>query len=169
MEMELKPIDPLDPFYLAEMLCIDVTPISDLILTCPDIGYFIQNGRGEFSAITLFEDVKRHIYHNDSHHLHRQHSNIAHEIAHALLLHPPSPPLTEQGERSFDAEIEAEANWLAGALLVSEQAALHIARRKMPINLAASEYQVSEQMMQYRLNVTGAYARVSRAARKSRR
>jgi hypothetical protein len=47
-------------------------------------------------------------------------------------------------------------------LLITEEAAVAVARGNLPVAVAASRYGVSEQMLQYRLNVTAAYRRVRR-------
>jgi Zn-dependent peptidase ImmA (M78 family) len=59
--------------------------------------------------------------------------------------------------------MEDEAQWLAGALLVTEDAALWIARSETPVPAGAAQFGVSESMINYRLNVTGARKRVARA------
>ncbi len=56
----------------------------------------------------------------------------------------------------------AETNWLGPALLVSEEAAIHIAVQGMEINLASDRYGASPQLVRMRLNVTGATIRVAR-------
>ncbi len=73
--------------------------------------------------------------------------------------------------RRWDSLQEEEANWLAGALLISEEAALQIARSGEPLDEAAKRCRVSQAMITFRLNVTGALRRVgdatqSRAAAK---
>jgi Zn-dependent peptidase ImmA (M78 family) len=90
----------------------------------------------------------------------RQASNLAHELAHGLLLHPPTPALDDRGCREWDRDIEDEATWLGGALLITEQAALSIVRRGLSMSQAAAIYGVSEQMVGYRLNLTAARRRV---------
>lgn len=103
--------------------------------------------------------------HNDAHHPYRQAANIAHELSHAVLHHPPTPPFNDDGERNYDPEIkqlEKEANWLGPALLVSEEAALHIARKKISTPRASVLYRASEQLINMRINVTGARRRTSR-------
>ena len=61
-----------------------------------------------------------------------------------------------------DPAIEEEANWLGPALLVSEEAANHVARMGLPLAKASDVYGVSEDLMRMRLNVTGALIRASR-------
>jgi hypothetical protein len=53
--------------------------------------------------------------------------------------------------------------WLAGALLLTEDATLHIARNGITVPAAADHFGISPQMVTYRLNITGARQRVARA------
>jgi Zn-dependent peptidase ImmA (M78 family) len=161
-ELGLSQFDPLDPWILSDHLAIEILPLSEMVNEAPSVTHFLNGGNYTFSAITIFYETARLIIHNDRHSKGRQNSNITHELSHALLQHPPMPPLSELGLRNFDRNLENEANWLAGVLLIPEQAALNIARNKLNVNLAADKYGVSTQMVQFRLNVTGAYKRVQR-------
>jgi hypothetical protein len=42
----------------------------------------MEQDRESFSAVTIIDGYRRRIIHNDSHHLLRQASNIAHELGH---------------------------------------------------------------------------------------
>jgi Zn-dependent peptidase ImmA (M78 family) len=119
---------------------------------------------GAFSACTVFRGARRTIVHNDAHAPGRQASNLTHELGHALL-HPPTPALDDRGCRLWNQNIEDEAHWLAGALLLTEDAALCIARNDTSVPAAAEHFGISEQMITYRLNVTGAGTRAARALR----
>jgi Zn-dependent peptidase ImmA (M78 family) len=166
LELKLRPTDPLDPLRLAEHLAIPIIPLSTLGREAPAmVRHFSRIDRSAFSAITVFDGTARVIVHNDAHRAGRQASNVAHELSHGLLLHPPRPALDGRGCRDWDQEQEAEANWLAGALLVPDEAAIVIVRRGLSLAEAAEVYGVSEQMMRFRLNVTGATLRVNRARR----
>lgn len=155
-ELSLRCVDPLDPRALAEYLSIRLIPLSDLADAEPwAVRHFGGRGRSSFSAATVFRGSRRVIVHNDAHSPGRQASNLAHELSHALLLHPPTP-------RNWDNTVEEEADWLAGALLVSQEAALSIARKGIPLGKAAALYGISRKMMQFRVNVTGARKRVRR-------
>jgi Zn-dependent peptidase ImmA (M78 family) len=163
-ELGLRPVDRLDPWRLAGHLDIPVVPLSALEDTAPDgVRHFTAVEPGAFSAVTVFRGPTRLIVHNDSHTQGRQASNIAHELGHGLLLHPPAPALGDGGCREWDQILEEEANWLAGALLVSEEAAVLVVRRSLSLEEAATAYGVSEAMMRFRINVTGARKRVARA------
>ena len=75
------------------------------------------------------------------------------------------PAFSGNGKRSINEEHEEEAKWLGPALLVSEEAALRIARGKIPIDAVAAEFGVSAALLRMRLNVTGAQKRAARRRR----
>jgi Zn-dependent peptidase ImmA (M78 family) len=161
-ELNLALIDPLDPWILACHLEIPVYTLSSL----KDYSSFAFHqfsciDTACFSAVTIFIGRARYIVHNDYHSLGRQASNLAHELAHALLHHPPTSALNDEGGRNWDQTMEDEANWLGGSLLVSEEAALMIAKKKWSHSQAAEYYKGSEEMIRFRLNVTGALKRMN--------
>lgn len=161
-ELRLSATAPLDHLILAEHLGIPIIPMSQYLCECPNLGYFTSTGQKDFSAITLVEDTWRMIIHNDTHAPCRQKSNIVHELAHALLQHPPAAPLNEKGERSYDSGIEGEAHWLTGELLITDSAAMYVVKSKLDETTATDHYGVCPKMLKYRLSVTGAYQRVAR-------
>lgn len=120
--------------------------------------HFSQVDRAAFSAVTVFRGSRWRIIHDDAHSRGRQASNLAHELSYGLLLHPPTPALDERGCREWDQTVEDEATWLGGTLLISEEAALLIARQKLSPAEAARRYGVSEDMVRFRVNMTGAQA-----------
>ena len=147
---------------LAQYVEVPVVPLSDFRREAPfAFRHFGSAETGAFSAGTVFAGPRRTIVHNDFHSPGRQASNLTHELGHALLLHDPTPALDNRGCRLWNQNIEDEAQWLAGALLITEDAALWIARGGSSVSDAASRFGVSEPMINYRLNVTGARKRVT--------
>ena len=126
--------------------------LSDL----DDASPFLGRGQSAFSAVTVPCGIDTAIVHNDAHHPYRQRSNICHELAHCFLGHECTPPLTEAGERARDGTIEAEANYLAGTLLMTNEAALHVLRNGI-VAQAQHLYGISGAMLTYRLRVSGAH------------
>jgi hypothetical protein len=162
-ELNLRPMDPLDPWQLATHLDIPILGLSDFRREVPQAVHHLSHIEPEcFSAVTVFCGIARTIVHNDSHARCRQVSNITHELAHGLLLHPPTPALNNCGCRNWNQDIEDEANFLSPLLLISDRAAVHIALNNLPIELAAEQYGVSVQLVRYRLNIAGAYMRSAR-------
>ena len=164
--MGLPPHPPLDPFALAGFLEIPVYPLSDLQHGAAEaVRHLMERDPSSFSAVTIFEGYRKTIWHNDGHALVRQRSNVAHEIAHALLFHTPGSDPDPVRARPWDKTAEEEAQWLGGALLVSDEAALALARTGTDTVSGAARYGVSTEMLIYRLNVTGALIRAARSRR----
>lgn len=163
-ELKLRPADPLDLWALAHELDIPVETLSSWESSAPLAArHFAGVEPDAFSAVTVFRGRRRLIVHNDAHTKGRQASNLAHELSHALLQHPPTPALDDRGCREWDQDMEDEATWLGGAFLISEEATLLVARQSLSVAEVAQRYGVSEPMVRFRLNVTGAITRVARA------
>lgn len=168
-DLGLSLTDPLDPWKLAEWLEIPVVRLSDFQESAEGAyRYFSELGRSVFSAVTVFDGNRRLIVHNDSHAPARQASNVCHELAHGLLLHAPTPALDDQGCRNWSKEIEEEANWLSGVLLVPDEVAIAVVKNGIDLDQAALYYGVSVQMMNFRINVSGARKRVQHFSRAMR-
>lgn len=160
-ELGLRPHDPLCPWALAEHLAIPVDPLSSYTTEIPEaVQYYALKDSKSFSAITICDGYRRRIIHNDSHNRLRQASNIAHELSHGILGHMPMPVLDSSGCRHFNKEQEDEANWLGPALLISEEAALHIVKSDMSLDDASGFYGATKNVITMRLNVTGARKRI---------
>ncbi|MBY3320633.1 ImmA/IrrE family metallo-endopeptidase [Rhizobium laguerreae] len=167
-ELGLRPHDPICPWSLAAHLDLPVIKVSDFIQIEPAAVAYLhsRDGQDEFSAITADLGSRRVIIHNDAHDRKRQAADLAHEIAHGLLLHNLAPLTGISGERNYDREIEEEASWLGPTLLVPDEAALSIAFRLadrcLTMQEASDEYGVSDPLLKMRLNVSGAIIRASR-------
>ena len=162
-ELGLGLYDRLDPILLAHHLDIPVVPISDFSSTLSGSRHFLSVEREAFSALTVFDGHRRVIVHNDAHSEGRQNSNVAHELAHALLFHEPFPALDSvTGCRHWNDINEQEANWLSGELLVTGEMALAVARGDITKRDALERFGVSESMLRWRLNATGAVKRAER-------
>lgn len=163
----------LDALALAAKLEIPVLSLSQirqLPSSLPDldeaIDLLIGDEQSALSAMTVFCGTKRLIVFNDCHSLERQASDVTHELAHSLLLHPPSVSIDHRGCRAWNTAIEDEATYLGGALLVPGKAARWIAKSGMTIAAAAERFGCSEQMIRWRINASGG-ARWMRRARSS--
>ncbi|QCX79886.1 hypothetical protein C9F11_31495 [Streptomyces sp. YIM 121038] len=163
-ELRLHPASPLAPARLAEHLEIPVETFSSVVAHDVRIGPLLTDAREAVSAVTVYAGTRRGIWVNDSHDPGRQNSSAAHEVAHALLMHPPGPALDLGGCRHWDGEIEEEADWLAGSLLITNEAAWSIVRRGTSPEEAMLQYGVSKPMLTWRMNMSGARGRRTRSA-----
>lgn len=162
MSMGLPASAPLSPWRLAEKMAIAVSPLSSFASECGDaVRQLMEVDSTAFSAGTFQLATTTLIVFNDAHAKERQASDVAHELAHLLLDHPMRPILDKRGCRHIDRELEEQANWLGPALLISDEAALCIARQSWTIKEAAREYEVTQEVARFRMNVTAAYKRVA--------
>lgn len=120
-----------------------------------DVSLFCGNNNDKFSAMTVRAGLETGILHNDTHHPYRQRSNISHELAHCFLGHAGCTILNDNGTRNYNSEIEDEASYLGGALLLPKEAALHILVNGLK-SQAQQLYGVSRPMLDYRLRISGA-------------
>ena len=157
-KMGLKPIDPINPFDICDHFDIGVIKLSS---DGYNTGKLLSEDNHVFSATVVPCGGQRAIVYNDSHSQYRQNSSICHELAHCFLGHECTPPLTKEGERVRDGGIEAEANWLGGTLLLTDEGALHILKNGFKSN-AQDIYGISKTMLNFRLKVSGAHKRFQR-------
>jgi hypothetical protein len=160
-ELGLSRFSPVCPFAIAENLCIPVFTVRSLMALdgqfAEQATAFIDNNRSAFSAITVFNGGRRCIVHNHYHVHVRQRSNLSHELAHALLMHPPHPPFCSSGDRVYKRELEEEAGWLGPVLLVTNEAARWALAQGMSVTDAAKHFEVSEDLMGFRFRMSGAH------------
>jgi Zn-dependent peptidase ImmA (M78 family) len=168
-ELHLEFDQRLNASELAEHLALPVLALSELsgAAQWSSFGpYFANTDQDLFSAITIFKGYKRFIVHNDSHHPHRQSSNLTHEISHTVLEHAPAPVADGDGNRFWDSEIEDQASWLGAALLVPREAALQMILEGWAQAEIADHFGVSEALCKWRIAQTGIPQQVERKKRR---
>lgn len=146
----------LDPARLAESkgypvvvlsALADVPPAAVARLQCDDVE--------AFSAAAVVLGAHALIVVNDAHTPERQVNSVAHELAHLLLGHEPGIAFGDYGSRTLTGEIEQEADWLAGCLLVPGSGIrATMAACGGSLDAAANHYGVSLQLMRWRFNKT---------------
>jgi Zn-dependent peptidase ImmA (M78 family) len=119
-----------------------------------------------WSAVTVCVEQHSVVIHNPRHSKGRQASNIAHEIAHLILEHEPTRLVMSQDGalvmRSFNEKQEEEANWLAWCLLLPRQAIVDALARKVSVEDIAAQFGVSEPLVKFRVQKTGAQVQMRR-------
>lgn len=149
----ISPIEPLNVEALCEHMDIEVIEMTSL--DC-DVTKLCGNDNHCFSAMLVYAGMKLAIVHNDTHHPYRQRSNICHELSHCFLGHKACHLINDNGKRVHDGDVEAEANYLGGSLLMPREAAVYVLSNGL-ISRAKSLYGISQPMLDYRLRVSGAY------------
>jgi Zn-dependent peptidase ImmA (M78 family) len=119
-----------------------------------------------WSAVSFAVEGQVTIIYNDRNSSGRQSSDIMHELSHIVLDHDPSQVILSVdgsiGMRSFDAKQEDEANWLGWTLLLPRPALMQCTHLGLSTAQIAVDYDVSEQLVKYRVGITGIH-RQSRA------
>ena len=169
-ELGIGAARPVAPEVLAELLGIEVRAGDELI---PRERFEeLENIQPDsFSACTLRPSPDRVVVvYNPLSGGPRRRSDVAHELAHALLDHELSR-VERLGDVTFlscDPTQEGEAAWLSGCLLLPRALLLVEVRKGSGAKDIAKECGVSERMAQYRLDVTGVL-RQNQALMKKRR
>jgi hypothetical protein len=164
-ELGLSEMEPLDPRRLAEHLDVRLIRPDQLIGLPADIAHqlLVVDPWG-WSATTLVLPQTTIVIYNPKKSVGRQSSDIIHELAHIILGHEPcTVVLSEDGEvstRTFDQKQEDEANWLGWALLLPREALLSTRRARMATAQIAETYRVTEQLVSFRLRMTGVEAQM---------
>jgi len=81
-----------------------------------------------------------------------------HELAHVIREHAPASMVASEAGfmlRTYDELQEAEADWLAASLLLPRVALAYCQARQIPSEQLLLDYGVSQQMLKYRMGVTG--------------
>lgn len=156
-DLKLAEVSPLPAKMLASTLAIPVWTPSE-------VGGLSQQSAStlqveDWSALTISYGGQDAIVYNPAHSLRRQSTDVMHELSHILMRHNPSQVMFAEKQdiilRTYDKKQEAEADWLAGCLLLPRPALLHIARVNTSTESTLSEYAVSQQLLEYRTNITG--------------
>lgn len=146
---------PLCAFKLAEHLEIPVKSIHECGF--PDDGERYD----DWSAALVYNKLgKPVILHNKTHSLPRQQSDVMHEISHHHCGHPltehPLGFLVPATMLTVSPKHEQEAEWLGATLQLPRSAlAWAIQKQRMTITEIAEMYVASQQMVRYRVNMTG--------------
>ena len=162
VELKVGNIRALDPMAAARALEIPVLSLAQLRAVRPQDSSLEEAVRvlygpeqSSLSAVTVFLGTKRLIVYNQQHDAGRQASDICHELAHGLLFHEPAPMLDDIGCRSWNSEMEQEADYLGGALLIPGKGARYAAKAGLTDEETARRFRCSREMATWRLNESG--------------
>ncbi len=169
-EIDLNPMEALDPWQLAELYGIEVIPLSTLAVDSVVREHFTVARPEVFSGALVPYGNGAVIVENDSHPSARRRSTMGHELAHVFGEHKFGTSLVnDRGCRLADQVQESEAAEIAGELLVPFEAAKLLARRKATNEEAALQFGVSVDLARWRLDATGARLMAQRRAAAFRR
>lgn len=171
-EVSLKRTDPLPADALATYMEVQLlTPRDIPRVPAQTLDVLTRSERFSWYALAVSADGHDAVIYNPAQSAGRRSSDIMHELSHLLIGHAPSTVLlTPDGEtalRTFDRQQEDEANWLAGCLLLPRPALIHIVQSGWAHEDALERYFVSQDLLDFRLNVTGVRSQMRRNQHKS--
>jgi Zn-dependent peptidase ImmA (M78 family) len=158
-KLDLTAKDPLCGFDLAKHLEIPTYSPFEIGLSTSDASKLMRNGSG-WSGLTMKNcDDDFLIIYNSRHSSTRQQSTIMHELAHIICKHELPQPTIIAGIplpfRTYDPQIEAEAEWLGANLQITREGLLHSLKKGKNIEEIAEHFNASPSMVTYRINITG--------------
>jgi len=152
-QLSLAPVDRLEPHAMAERFGIGTLSLEKFRSAHPEaVAQLVERNPGAFSGALVSFEGRRVIVFNPVHPPVRHRHTICHELSHVLLEHVPEPPFDRNLKRRFDPRDEAEADYLAEALLVPLSAATPLFESVgHELRRAAEHFGVSAVAMQERL------------------
>lgn len=165
-----EPYSPLNAVTLTQHLEVTLATPHDVPNLPEDCKkQLLEIDCSSWSAVTIDRGGNYILIYNPTHTPGRQSSDIMHELSHIIIGHEPAQLVVSADGgmvlRSYNQKQEDEAGWLAGSLLLPREALVHVKKLHMTEAEICQQYQVSEEMLRYRVGVTG----VSRQVRNWRR
>ena len=170
----LKPQDPMDPQDLAVHLGVMVwRPEEVPRLAESSLQQLVNHDPSSWSAVTIRSADTNLTIVNSAHAPNRQRSSLTHELAHLILDHGPGRiDVSPEGHlllNSFEQEQEEEADWLCGTLLVPRAGLITAYRSSQDPGVLSNRFEVSVEMLNWRLRMTGVATQARRVRNWSRR
>ena len=160
-KLALEKSAPLPPESLAKYLGVYLLKPTEIEhLSEQSCLQLLVNDKRSWSAVTISYLGVDIITYNPTHSPRRYSSDIMHELSHIILGHKPSQiviltPDSQIALREYNQELEEEATWLAGCLLLPREALLLIRRSGISNESACHKYGVSDILLNFRMNMTG--------------
>ena len=118
--------------------------------------------------MTIKEQGVTAIVINPSHSRGRKSNTLMHELAHVMLKHVPARvDVSASGMlllSDYSEDAEAEADWLAAAMLLPRDALIRARLRGDSVADIAAAFGTSEQLCEWRIRMTGVDVQLKRAA-----
>jgi Zn-dependent peptidase ImmA (M78 family) len=167
-ELSLDSAAPLDPWHYAQYIGVVIIDFDTLEISAECRERLLQTDSESWSGMTLKEGGVTAIIINPVHSCGRQCSTLMHELAHVILKHVPARvEISTTGMlllSDYSEEAEAEADWLAGAMLLPREVLVRCRRRGDTIPEIALAFGTSDQLCEWRLRMTGVDVQLKRAA-----
>ncbi len=166
-ELKLGTADGLDPRKLAAHLEIIVWKLEEIPGIPDECVAVLRADSDSWSAATVCVGIRHAVILNSGHSPARMNSDFMHELSHLVLAHTPARVDVSNDEMlllsTYNRAQEEEANWLSGALLLPRDALFNIRRQELTDVTACRLYGCSQDMLTFRLRVTGVDLQLKRS------
>lgn len=168
-KLALEKSDPLSPETLAEYLGVYLLKPTEVEhLSEQSRLQLLSEDKSSWSAVTISYLGVDIIAYNPTHSPWRYSSDIMHELSHIILGHKPSQiviltPDSQIALREYNQDLEEEATWLSGCLLLPREALISIKRSGISNDSACHKYGVSKDLLNFRINKTGVNYQIKKA------
>lgn len=158
--LSLTPMDKIDPKVFLESLGILVWKPHEIPgISAATVEHLTEVDPDSWSGVTIREGDHKAIIVNSAHPTTRQANTLMHEWSHIELNHKPSRVDRSVGGllllSDYQADIEEEADWLAGCILAPREGLLQHSRSGLNAAQVANHYGVSQQLANWRIGKTG--------------
>jgi Zn-dependent peptidase ImmA (M78 family) len=156
-----------DPLILARHLGVLILDFAELKISDSARSQLLKDDSDSWSGMTLRDGDVVAIVLNPVHAPTRRSNTLMHELSHVVLKHVPARvDVSDSGLlllSHYADDAEAEADWLAAALLLPRDALVSLRRRGESAAAIASSFGTSEQLCEWRLRMTGVDTQIRRA------
>ena len=164
-EIGLDAHAPFDPYAFAAEYGIPVVTLGEL--EHPAVEHFYRADDSPLSGALIPLGDGAVILDNDAQPAPRRRTTMCHELAHVVLEHAFGATFADERKCGLSGDQEAEADWLAGEILVPYEAALRLARAGANDQYVAQQFDVSLAVARWRMNGSGARVVARRIQSKS--
>jgi hypothetical protein len=155
----------LDPFKLAPLIGLRLLDLDDECAALPKAfrQQLLVHGKRQWSGGVYAQplpDGSRICILNSRHDPRRIKITLMEEVAHIYLKHPPTGLIRSMDGlrmRGYDKKQEQEAYGVGAAALLPWAAIFPAVNRGMAIDELAEQFEVSSQLVDYRIKITGAH------------
>jgi Zn-dependent peptidase ImmA (M78 family) len=166
-ELGLEEREPFDAERLALQYGVTIYPLSRAAeWGCPPdlLQHFSSDMKATFSAALVPYLNGCFIIENDFHAATRRRATLTHEMSHVILEHDFPPTIAWGGGcNTLSHDVEVEADWLAGELLIPLEATRKLALRGLTDESIARIYEISTARAAMRMNQSGSRTIATRA------
>lgn len=169
-QLGAEPTAPLLADNLARVLGVTVWSTMQVAgIPCEQLDVLNDQADDSWAALTMRIGASNLIVYKPVRSAGRVNNAVMHELAHIILGHELAQAcLLDDGSLipgNFDQTQENEADWLAGTLLLPRPALMSIRKRHIPDTETCREYGVSQDMLNWRIRMTGIDYQLARSSR----